>query len=188
MSKNVTTSHLSAFVHKDLLVSSQAPRAPTVALVERGLAHSLPTKIENLSLYSKLCTRHLGASYSVSDLLESYFPRKIWTSVLRFDVDAEWTEAAIVRRPQLIFGDVLARFKQTATHFLCTLDPGIERVDDSDKGNLRDAIGIIADRLADFLIHLCLVGLGRQLDQEISCIHLEHGRKESVIFDITRMY
>ncbi len=107
--------------------------------------------------------------------------------MLRFHVYAERTETAVVGGAQLISVDVLARFQQTLTYFLWTLDPGVEGVGDSHEGNLLDAIGILADRLADLLVYFDLVGFGRQLDQKVSCVHSEHGRQKSMVVDFARV-
>src|SRR5271170_1056819 len=133
---------------------------------------------------AKLLTCHLCALNSVSNLLECNLSCVIRTPMLWFDINAERTESTIIRGAELIRRNVLTCLDEAFTNLLWRFDCGIEGVDDADKGHLLDAIGVCADRFADLFIYLCFVLLRRELDQEITRIHLEHGWKQLVIIDV----
>lgn len=84
--------------------------------------------------------------------------------MFRLNVDAEGAETTIVRRAELILGNVLACFDQTLTNLLWRLDRWVEGVNHSDEGDLLHTIGILADSLAYLLVHFGLVFLGGELD------------------------
>lgn len=104
--------------------------------------------------------------------------------MLGLDVDGEGRKPTIIRGAQLIFGNILARRHQILGDLFGRLDLGIERVDDTDEGDLFDALGVLADRLADLFVHFFLVLFRRQLDEEVTGVHLEHGREQFVVVDV----
>jgi hypothetical protein len=53
--------------------------------------------------------------------------------------------------------------------------------------HLLNTVRILANRLANLLVHFLFILLGGKLDQEVTSIYLEHGRQKLVIIDIVRM-
>lgn len=108
--------------------------------------------------------------------------------MLGFDVDAERAEAAVIRSAQLVLGDVFGCLDQSITNLLRRLDLGNQWVDHTDERDLLDPIGVRSNALSDLLVHYGLVLLGRQLDQEVAGVHLEHGWEQFMIVDIIGMH
>ena len=104
--------------------------------------------------------------------------------MLGLDVDRERRKSTIIRRAQLIFRDIHARRYQVLANLLGRLDFRVERVDDADEGDLFDALGVFADRLANLLVHLFFILLGCALDEKVAGVHLEHGGEQFVVVDV----
>jgi len=61
---------------------------------------------------------------------------------------------------------------------------GVERIDDADEADLRDAIRVGATVLSDQLVDALLVLLTRQLNQQVVRIHLEHAGQQLGVIDV----
>src|SRR5262245_49437468 len=119
-----------------------------------------------------------SAFHACLDFLKCYIPRSVWRAVLRLHIDAEWREAAIVSRTQALFRDELRGGYQIVANLLRGLNARVLRIDNSDKANLSDTIGIGTAMLTNELIDAFFVLFARQLHQEIASIHLEHAGQE----------
>ena len=99
-------------------------------------------------------------------------------------VDAERREAAVVGRAEAFGRDEVRRPDQRVAHLLGALHPRVLRVDHADVGELRHAVRVVAEVLADQPVDVILVPLAGELDQEVAGVHHEHARQQVVVVDV----
>lgn len=104
--------------------------------------------------------------------------------MLRLRINAKRTEAAIVRRPQLILLDPATRLLQIPRHLLRALHGRVERIHHADESDLLDALGVAADGPPDLPVDARLVPLGRELDEEVAGVHGEEGGQQVAVGDL----
>lgn len=108
--------------------------------------------------------------------------------MLRLDVDAERTEAAVVCRAQLVRRDVFRGLEERVAHLFRRFDRRGERVHDTDEGDLLDAVGVAPDRAADLFIHGRFGRFAGELDQEVAGVDLEERRQQCVVRHVGRVH
>ena len=72
--------------------------------------------------------------------------------MFRFGVDAERTEATIVRSAQLVVRDVFCGGEQLVFDVFHAIDLRDQRIVNAHEGDLFHAVGVGADGLADLLV------------------------------------
>ena len=103
--------------------------------------------------------------------------------MLRLDIDTKRREPTIVRGANVIFADDAGSLDKLLTDLLWRLHSWVQRIDDSDEGFLRYAVGVRAQGGGDLLVNGRLVGLRSELDKEVASVYGEEGGEEVRVGD-----